>query len=138
MDAREAAAQLQAIASDPDFAYASNELTDGWGANGAGLDVVEAVLRFMETHPDIDYGTPGALVHFVERRHHRGYEDLLLASLSRRPTPHTAWMLNRLINGTRDPEVRRTYVAAMRHAARDPATDAETSEAILDFVRDDA
>ena len=27
----------------------------------------EAILRFMEKHPSVDYGAIGALVHFVER-----------------------------------------------------------------------
>lgn len=64
------------------------------------FEAVEPILRFMEGHPDIEYGTPGYLVHFVE--HFPAYEEKLMASIERQPTPHTEWMLNRVINGERD------------------------------------
>jgi len=56
---------------------------------------------FMEEHPEIDYGTPGPLVHFLERFYKKGYEEQLVLSIRRKPTCHTIWMLNRLINGAR-------------------------------------
>ena len=61
---------------------------------------VEPLLAFMERNPDIDYGMPGPLVHFVERFYGNGYEEKLVESIKRRPTSHTLWMLNRIINGS--------------------------------------
>ena len=64
------------------------------------LDSVQLLLRLMERHPLADFGSPGPIVHFVERFYKKGYEEELLLSLKRMPTLHTVWMLHRLINGT--------------------------------------
>jgi hypothetical protein len=104
---------------------------DGWGV---GLEAVVPVLRFMEDHPAVDFGSPGALVHFVERFYGKGYEDLLVESIRRKPTAHTAWMLNRLINGTKEPNLRQRRIALMRHARQHSLADNTAMEAIDDFL----
>ena len=63
-----------------------------------GISVVEPLLLFMERHPLSDFGMPGAIVHHVEQFYKKGYEDLLIASVTRRPTLHTVWMINRIKN----------------------------------------
>lgn len=63
-----------------------------------GIDSVESLLLFMERHPLSDFGMPGAIVHYVEQFYKNGYEDLLIASVTRRPTLHTVWMVNRIKN----------------------------------------
>ena len=63
-----------------------------------GISAVEPLLLFMERHPLSDFGMPGAIVHYVERFYKNGYEDLLIASVTRRPTLHTVWMINRIKN----------------------------------------
>ena len=44
---------------------------------------VEPILEIMEENPDIEFGNPGPLVHFVERFYKHGYEELLLNSLNK-------------------------------------------------------
>lgn len=63
-----------------------------------GLDAVKQLLLFMERHPLSDFGMPGAIVHYVEKFYENGYEDLLIDSVTRRPTLHTVWMVNRIMN----------------------------------------
>ena len=63
-----------------------------------GVSAVEPLLLFMERHPLSDFGMPGAIVHYVEQFYKNGYEDLLIASVTRRPTLHTVWMINRIKN----------------------------------------
>ncbi|MDE7157368.1 MAG: hypothetical protein K2O02_05385 [Lachnospiraceae bacterium] len=63
-----------------------------------GISAVEPLLRFMERHPLSDFGMPGSIVHYVEQFYKKGYEDLLIASVTRRPTLHTVWMINRIKN----------------------------------------
>lgn len=63
-----------------------------------GISAVEPLLLFMERHPLSDFGMPGAIVHYVEQFYKKGYEDLLIASVTRRPTLHTVWMINRIKN----------------------------------------
>lgn len=125
---------LETIASSDDFPARSAELVEGWLERGAGVEVVPPVLRFMERHPSIDYGTPGALVHFVERFRGKGYEEGLLDSVRRRPTAATVWMLNRLINGTTAPDARRRLVASMQEAARNPLADEQGRARAASFL----
>lgn len=134
MDTTQITQQLEAIASAADFDFRSTALVEAWVAAGAGLDAVASVLLFVEGHPDIEYGMPGGLTHFLERFHGRGYEPLLLASVSRRPTWITTWMLNRLINGTREPSARREYTDAMTRASTHAQADRRTLEQVRRFL----
>lgn len=63
-----------------------------------GISAVEPLLLFIEKHPLSDFGMPGAIVHYVEQFYKKGYEDLLITSVIRRPTLHTVWMINRIKN----------------------------------------
>jgi hypothetical protein len=121
--------QLNHLASAQDFLERSAELTDAWSAAGVGVEAVERTLRFMEDHPEVDVGTPGPLVHFVEAFAGRGYEQRLVESIQRLPTPQTLWMLNRLINGTRAAEARRSYIELLLRARSNPRASAEVQAA---------
>lgn len=105
------------IVGSQSFEDASQDLVEKWGVEGAGLEVVEPTLRFIEDHASIDYGSPGPLTHFIERFHGRGYDEALLASVRRSPTAHTVWLLNRLINGTHNEIAREAQIRAMRDVA---------------------
>jgi len=87
----------------------------------------------MESHSTIDYGTPGPLVHFLEGFYGAGYEAELISSVQRRPTPQTAWMLNRMINGTRIPEATKHFVAVMEQAIQNPLADRQTIALLRGF-----
>ena len=89
MTATEITDQLERIGTMENFPSQSIELTDRWTSDGVGFEAVEPILQFMENHPDVDLGTPGALVHFAEEFYRHGYEEKLLESLSRRPVSHT-------------------------------------------------
>jgi hypothetical protein len=127
--------QLAALIG-PEFTWKLEDLTERWIGAEAGLDYVEPILRFMEHHSELDYGSPGALVHFVERFYKAGYEDKLLQSIRRLPTPHTIWMLNRLINGTSADAQREALRAEMRRAAEHPSATSQVRDAVLEFMSD--
>jgi hypothetical protein len=126
-------AQLDAIAHSASFEQESGRLVDAWTGADVGLAAVDPILKFMETHPAIDYGSPGALVHFIERFWMKGYEERLVASLNRRPTEHTTWLLNRVINGVKDSQVRDGYITIMRDIASNPAIEDEARALASDF-----
>jgi hypothetical protein len=127
--------QLEALSgSGDDFVARAYELTDAWVAAGAGIEAVEPVLRFMEAHASTDFGAPGPLVHFVERFHGAAYREVLTASLGRLPTAHTAWMANRVLNGTTAPEERARLIEVMERARLHPAADAEAVAALTGFL----
>ena len=80
------------------------------------IGYVDRIFRFMEEHPDTDYGEPGPIVHFLERQIPSLYEAMLLKSVTNKPTCHTLWMLNRVINsyGAADSE---SFMQALQEAA---------------------
>ena len=85
----------------------------------------------MERHPLTDFGSPGPIVHFVERFYKKGYEEELLLSLKRMPTLHTVWMLNRLVNGTDQAEV---YLDLLKEISENTSYDKEIREEALHFL----
>ena len=95
------------------------------------LDSVQPLLRMMERHPLTDFGSPGPIVHFVERFYKKGYEEELLLSLKRMPTLHTVWMLNRLINGTDQAEV---YLELLKEISENASYNKEIREEALHFL----
>ncbi len=94
--------RLDFIVKSADLIGESEKLINDLQSSESGLEAVSEILRCMEVNPTVDFGAPGPFVHFVERFYKRGYEGELLKSIMRQPTPHTVWMLNRVINGTKN------------------------------------
>jgi len=134
MQTKSISEQLEGIVSAEDFAASSAELTEAWSSGDVGIESVDPILRFMEEHPDLDYGMPGPLVHFMEEFYLKGYEERLIESIGRRPTILTVWMLNRLLNGTEASAKRQALLQAMRRAAINPKTDQDTRDSIQHFL----
>jgi hypothetical protein len=103
-----------AIGSD-DFIDACDDVVEELLKADDAPDAILQILRLMELNEGVDFGMPGPLVHFVERYYQVGYEDQLLASIARKATPHTLWMLNRITNGA-EGELKSKCLQAMRVA----------------------
>ncbi len=126
--------KLQSLATSDDFIGEADELTKEWSTQPDSYQAVDPILLFLEEHPDLDVGSPGPLVHFVEQFSGEKYEAKLLKSVHRKPTTHTLWMLNRVINGIQDPDERRKYIAAMAEAKDHPLADPEAREEAEHFL----
>jgi hypothetical protein len=126
--------ELGNIAESKDFAAESYALSERWISLDVGVEAVEPIFRFMEAHPNIDFGSPGPLVHFVERFFGSGYEEKLLDSLARKPTQHTVWMMNRLINGVDKAGLRHRYIVVLRRARLHPDADWDARKQIDHFL----
>lgn len=100
---------------------------------GYGLEAVEPILRMMERHPDLEFGSPGGLTHFMETFNGKGYEALLWDSLNRKPTGHTVWLLNRLINGAEGP-AQESYLSLMEAISCMGTAGAAVKSAALEFL----
>ena len=90
---------------DPVFINLQYEIVDEMEANEIGFDAIEKILKLMEKNPLVEFGTPGPLTHFIEKFYkekQEDYENLLTKSLKDKPTVHTVWLLNRVINGNKD------------------------------------
>ena len=134
MNPNDALRSLEAIATADDFVYQAYQLTDKWEAEPDSYKAVDPILLFLEEHPDLDVGSPGPLVHFIEKFFGQKYEAKLLESLRRKPTSHTIWMLNRIINGVTDPKQRRMYVEPMSEAMNHPLADSIAREEASRFL----
>jgi hypothetical protein len=89
--------------------------------------VFPEIFRLMERLSDSDLGSPGPLVHTMEE-HIGCYEGSLVASIRRKPTRLTVWMVNRILNGSA-PE-KETWMNLLSLAAEHPAaSEATKSEA---------
>ncbi len=124
---------LQAIDSGSVFA-GTEEVIEALETSGGGLDAVRTILVFMEDHGSVDFGAPGPLVHFVERFYKNGYEALLLESVRRRPTGHTLWMLNRVLNGTKLPAERHPMIETLKLAVEHDQADEVTRKEATHFL----
>jgi hypothetical protein len=126
--------QLSSIVLEADLVPRSEEFVEAWVAASVGVEAVEPILVFMESHPRWDFGSPGPLVHFVERFFGRGYEERLVESISRKPTWLTTWMLNRVINREKNPEKARGLVRALVEAKGNERIDQQTLDQIERFL----
>ncbi|MDP2269364.1 MAG: hypothetical protein Q8N23_00180 [Archangium sp.] len=126
--------RLERAKSATDFIEAQHELTQDLAAAGPNADSVTAILQFMEANPDLDFGTPGPFVHFVERLPRSEYDPLVVASVSRTPTTHTVWLLNRVLNGTKAAGARNGLIRVLRTVAEDPGANEAARERAKQYL----
>ncbi len=113
------------------FSFDAGELLDGLGLDEA---LVRPLIAFLEEHPAQDFGSPGPLVHLLERFPPSAYVGELLASVERSPTFYTLWMLERVLNANEPGELRRQVLDGLRsltrRAALSPACAQQIQEAL--------
>lgn len=97
------------------------------------FDLVDPVLDFISKHPEVDFGAPGELVHFVERFYHQGYEELLMESVLKSPTVHNIWMLHRCYNDN-DPNLVRQIQTLVGELKKDKTLDSQVRSMIEDLT----
>lgn len=95
---------------------------------------LECIFDFMEKNPEIDYGAPGPIVHFMENFYKKGYEKLLIESIQRNPTSQTIWMLNRIIN---DPNLKNKneYLDILKSLETREGIDSNIKNEIKSFLK---
>jgi len=126
--------ELHRAMNSSDFIDEARSITETLKSKGADIEFVRAILKFMEKYPTYDFGTPGPLAHFVETFYGHGYEAELFDSISRRPTCHTIWLLNRIINGTKEPAERTRLINILREAENNPAADLQAKRSAAHFL----
>ena len=93
---------------------------------------MEPILEIIGTNPLVDFGMPGDLVHFVEQFYKHGYEELLISSVRKNPTPHNIWMVHRCYNDTENPK-HEMFAELMRDLKNDSSVSAEIKNSIDEF-----
>ena len=93
----------------------------------------DLMLRFMERLDGSDLGSPGPLVHTLEKL--PGYEMQLFESVERKPTPLNLWMINRILNVTTELHKRSKLIALLRQAVSHSLASEETRRDAGDFLK---
>ena len=89
------------------------------------------LFAVIERLPNSDLGSPGPLVHTLEKL---DYVDELIASISRQPTELTVWMVNRALNAQRPNQGRNTLLSSLEQAIEHPNADDSTRQLAKEFL----
>ena len=68
--------ELTAAIISEDF-YLTDEIISKIKTEDDSIEYVTMILTFMENNPDIDYGMPGPIVHYVEKYCQDRYSDIV-------------------------------------------------------------
>lgn len=111
----------------------------------AGAEQIEgaipAMLRVFERFPHALLGSPGPLVHCVERAGMETFLPMVLASFKRRPNQMTLWMIDRCLWTGVPAGLRLSVLSTLREARRAPhAVDLhdELDERLEEYGNEDA
>ena len=96
---------LKAAVKPEEEYFIEDDLIDAINQYPEPFELVEPILEIIATNPQVDFGMPGDLVHFVEQFYKHGYEELLIASVRNHPTPYNIWMVHRCYNDTENPKL---------------------------------
>lgn len=96
--------RLQNAAKEDEEYYMDDDLIDAINEYPEPFELVEPILEIIGTHPRVDFGMPGDLVHFLEQFYKHGYEELLVSSARKNPTAHNIWMVHRCFNDVNNPK----------------------------------
>jgi len=129
-------AEINVVEEDgPGLVDVLHEVIDEAGQLSDPSALLPSVFEFFEKWPEAELGSPGPLVHFVERFFPGGYEKLLLVSLGRQPVPHTVWMTNRLLNSTEITDTMRArLLGALKQVAQHPRAGEAAREEAREFL----
>lgn len=92
----------------------------------------QVLIKLLERHPEIEFGSPGAPVHTLEKFIGH-YESHLYESLQRRPTELTVWMLNRILNGKEDND-KGELLELMEQCSRHEVANEQTRKSAIEFI----
>jgi len=103
--------------NEPEFWLLQYDIVDKMKADNIGMESVPPILELMEKYPLVDFGTPGALTHFIENFSEKNsdwYDNLVVQSVKKCPTVHTVWLLNRIVNASIE-EQKKEYLQIMEN-----------------------
>ena len=80
-----------------------------------------AILRVFERFPHALLGSPGPLVHCVERTSMETYMPMLLESFKRQPNRMTLWMMRRCLRSELSTQIWCSIISTLREVRRMPS-----------------
>ena len=124
--------RLQNAAKEDEEYYKDDDLIDAINEYPEPFELVEPILEIIGTHPRVDFGMPGDLVHFLEQFYKHGYEELLVSSVRKNPTAHNIWMVHRCFNDVNNPK-REMFVELMKELKDDSSVSMDIKKEIDEF-----
>lgn len=109
-----------------------SEVGEAIEAHEKPTEIFATVFHFMERLDSCDLGAPGPLVHALEAV--GGYELELTASVMRKPTSLTLWMVNRILNATNSPKLRSKYLRLLARSVSHPRASIEARTDAAQFL----
>lgn len=96
-------------------------------------NTIEPIIKLIELNPDIDFGNPGPLVHYLEGLDEKKYAIKLIESLEKNPTEQTLFMFNRMINGAEN-YMKEEYVHLLEYISDSPNISNNIKNIIHDYL----
>ena len=127
--------ELQGNITNPNFREYCAELTKRLLELSDPKEAIVPILDFMSENPALDYGTPGALVHFIEKFPEEACADFLLDSIRKQATEHNTWMLQRIMNDWSSPR-QDEYIAFWKGLIENPNVDDNLKPSLREAMED--
>jgi hypothetical protein len=115
-----------------------DRITEGLDELPERLRVVPAMFAVMERYPDADLGSPGPLVHSIERLPLADYESLLRNSVERQPGELNVWMVNRVLNSKVPAQDREELLTLLKLVTTHPRASRTTRQTAERFLQHQA
>ena len=96
--------------------------------------LVRPLIAFMQEHPDEDLGSPGPIVHVLERLEVDSYLPDLLDSLATAATMYTIWLAERLLNRPEPGPEKAQILAAFRSLVASDSIDEDHTSQIKEAL----
>ena len=121
---------------DTDFICLQYDIVKKIETDEVGFEITQDIFDLMEKYPLIEFGSPGPLTHFIEKfykENQEQYEKILKKSVEEKPTIHTVWLLNRVINGSQG-EKTNELTQIMKSISENKNLDNEIRNVAEDFL----
>lgn len=125
------AALKEAVIPDEEY-YIDSEIIDAMLEYPDPFQFVNPILEIISQNPSVDSGSPGELVHFVEKFYKNGYEEALIGYVKKSPTFHNIWMIHRCYNDANSP-FHNDFLSLINEIKENPSTSADIIKAIEMF-----
>jgi hypothetical protein len=109
-----------------------NDLTQELLETGLPEKAIPVLFSIMERYPGEDLGSPGPLVHTLEKC--EGFESYLIESVNRQPTFYNVWMVNRILNSDISLSHRESLLTLLASVLTNPKADEGAKQSALDFL----
>jgi len=113
-------------------------IIEGLDALPDRLRVVPAMFAVMERHPEADLGSPGPLVHSIERVPVAEFEPFLRSSVERQPGLLNVWMINRILNSQLSAQHQQELLALLKRVTSHPRASETTRQSAEGFLKHQA